>query len=418
MHYDVAIIGGGPAGSTAATYLAKAGKRVLILEKEHFPRFHIGESLLPYNMPIFEEMGVLPALQTANFMPKKGGRFSLARGEHENAITFAEGTFTEEPIAMQVERSIFDKILLDHARDCGAEVREGWTVESYEISTDNKSEGVTITASSEHQETFHASFLLDASGLVNFTANREKLRQYYPHLQKIAIYGHFTGVDFSQREQQKTETHIACFGDSWFWIIPFSERKVSIGLVLDRSAVKESNLTTEQIFQQALKSSPGLSQMMANSARVGALHVTSDYSYSNDKLVSPRLMRIGDAVGFLDPVFSSGVYLACVSARDASQAVIDALDSGQVMTSSMKAYEKQTRTNLKRYREVIELFYQRSFIEILMQPEGVLSWPCAINAILAGRLDLPWALRWRIKTFLWFARLHHRFGLVKRLDFG
>lgn len=415
MHYDVIIIGGGPAGATAAVYLAKAGKSVLILEKEHFPRFHIGESLLPYNMPIFEEMGVMPALQAANFMQKKGGRFSLAKGGQENAITFAEGVFTEVGEAIQVERSIFDKILLDHARDSGAQVNEGWTVESYTIS---EQDGVRVTASNEHEETFRASFLLDASGLVNFTANREKLRQYYPHLQKVAIYGHFTGVDFTHREQQRTETHIACFGDSWFWIIPFSEKKVSIGLVVEREDLKKSDLNPEEIFQQAVTDSPSLTQMMQNSARIGPLRATSDYSYSNDELVGIRLMRIGDAVGFIDPVFSSGVYLACVTARDAVAAMVDALDSNQSLSPAMRRYEKQTRKNLSRYREVIELFYQRSFVEILLQPEGVLQWPCAINAILAGRLDLPWALRWRFKTLLWFARAHHRFGLVKRLDFG
>ena len=123
MKYDAVIIGGGPAGSTVATYLARAGKQVLVVEKEHFPRFHIGESLLPYNMPIFDEMGVLPALEAADFMPKYGGRFSLAKGDMESAITFANGSFTEEPVAMQVERSVFDKILLDHSRQCGAEVR-------------------------------------------------------------------------------------------------------------------------------------------------------------------------------------------------------------------------------------------------------------------------------------------------------
>ena len=415
MHYDAVIIGGGPAGATAATYLARAGKKVLVLEKEHFPRFHIGESLLPYNMPIFEEMGVMPALQAANFMPKHGGRFSLATGNQENAITFAKGRFTNEPIAMQVERSVFDKILLDHARESGAEVREGWKVLDYAISHDG---GVTVKACGDYEESFHASFLLDASGLVNFTANKEKLRRFYPNLQKVAIYGHFTGVDFTGREGQKTETHIACFGDSWFWIIPFSKKKVSIGLVLDRSKLKESDLNPEQLFQQAVDSSASISQMMANAAKIGIIHVTSDYSYSNDQLVSSRLIRIGDAVGFLDPVFSSGVYLACVTARAGASSAIDALESNQCLSSSMQQYEKETRDNLKRYREVIELFYQRSFIEILLQPEGILSWPCAINAILAGRLDLPWPLRWRLKTFLWFARLHHRFGLVKRLDFG
>ncbi len=415
MNYDVIIIGGGPAGSTAATYLAKAGKRVLVLEKEHFPRFHIGESLLPYNMPIFEEMGVMPALQSADFMTKKGGRFSLAKGGIENSIIFSEGAFTEVGEAIQVERSIFDKILLDHARDSGAEVYEGWRVERYSICAQN---GVSVTASNEHEETFSASFLLDASGLVNFTANREKLRQCYPHLQKVAIYGHFTGVNFAHREQQKHETHIACFRDSWIWVIPFSEEKVSVGLVLGREDLRKSDLSPEEIFQQAIDSSPSLTQMMERASRLGSVRSTSDYSYSNEKLVGPRLLRVGDAVGFIDPIFSSGVYLACVTSRDAARALVEAFDSNQALSASMRRYEKQTRKILSRYREVVDLFYQRSFVEILLQPSGVLQWPCAINAILAGRIDLPWALRWRFKTFLWFARVHHRLGIVKRLNFG
>lgn len=415
MQYDAVIIGGGPAGSTAATYLAQAGKHVLVVEKEQFPRFHIGESLLPYNMPIFQEMGVLPALEAANFMPKYGGRFSLAKGDIESAITFANGSFTEEPVAMQVERSVFDKILLDHSRECGAEVREGWTVKDFSISESN---GATVTISNQHEETIHSSFLIDASGLNNFTGNRQKLRKFHPHLQKIAVYGHFTGVSLDEDAWLKTETHIACFEDSWFWIIPFGPNKVSIGLVMNRSAVKESDLTPEQIFQGAVESSQSMNHMMEHAARIGPLRVTSDYSYSNDELASPRLIRVGDAAGFLDPVFSSGVYLACVTAREASQAITDALNTDQIFTRAMKAYEKKTRRNLKRYREVIELFYDKAFIEILLQPEPVLRWPCAINALLSGRLDLPWSLRWRLKTFLWFARIHSRFPLVKQLDFG
>lgn len=417
MKYDAVIIGGGPAGATAASYLSHAGKRVLILEKEHFPRYHVGESLLPYNMPIFKEMGVLPALEAADFMPKYGGRFSLARGDQQSAITFASGHFTEEPSALQVDRSVFDKILLDHARTSGAEVREGWTVKDFSLSD---SEGATLTTTDEggRDTTVHADFLIDASGLSNFTANRQKIRNYYPQLQKIAFYAPFTGVHFPEGNLKHAETHIACFGDSWFWIIPLDTDRVSIGLVLDRADVKKSKSTPEELFQEAVDSCPLVKDMLATAKRPGPLHVTSDYSYSNEKLVDHRIIRIGDAAGFLDPVFSSGVYLACVSARSASHALLDAMDSERTLTPSMKRYEKQTRQNMKRYREVIELFYNRSFIDILLQPESFLRWPCAINALLSGRLDQPWALRWRLKTFLWFAHIHHRFPLVKRLNFG
>ena len=303
MQYDAVIIGGGPAGSTAATYLARAGKRVLVVEKEHFPRFHIGESLLPYNMPIFQEMGVMPALEAADFIPKHGGRFSLSKGDLSSSITFANGSFTEEPLAIQVERSVFDKILLDHARECGAEVREGWTVKDFSIS---ETDGATITISNAHEETIRSAFLIDASGLVNFTGNRQKLRQFHPHLQKIAIYGHFTGVSLGDDAWVHTETHISCLKDAWFWIIPFAKNKVSIGLVTDRSTVKKSEQSPEQIFHAAIDSSESIRHMMEHSARIGPLRVTSDYSYSNDELVAPRLIRIGDAAGFLDPVFLQG----------------------------------------------------------------------------------------------------------------
>src|SRR5437588_9045445 len=167
--YHAILIGGGPGGSAAATFLARASKRVLVLEKEHFPRFHIGESLLPYNRRIFEEMGVLPKLEAAGFPKKFGAQFHLGNATKTLKLVFRNGCFTRETSAFQVERSTFDHLLLNHARDCGAEVREGWTVGKFFLQGDE----MVIEARAENGDsgTFRASFLLDASGRGNFTGN-------------------------------------------------------------------------------------------------------------------------------------------------------------------------------------------------------------------------------------------------------
>ncbi|MEP6664195.1 MAG: tryptophan 7-halogenase, partial [Verrucomicrobiota bacterium] len=190
--FDVLIIGGGPGGSAAATFLAKAGKKVLLLEKEVFPRFHIGESLLPYNRRIFDELGVMPALQAAGFPRKLGAQFHLGNNTKNIKLVFSNGKFTREPEAFQVERATFDHILLKHARSCGAEVREGWTVSRFA----HENGGVKIEArpASGEMETFRASFLIDASGRGNLTGNQEKQRIVNPSLKKIAVFGHFKKV--------------------------------------------------------------------------------------------------------------------------------------------------------------------------------------------------------------------------------
>src|SRR5262245_16862072 len=189
--YDAIVIGGGPGGSAAATFLARAGKSVLVLEKEHFPRFHIGESLLPYNRRIFQELGVLEKLDAAGFQVKYGAQFHLGNGQKRLKLTFRNGAYTREPTAYQVERSAFDHLLLKHAAEKGAEVREGWTVKRFVTSPDS----VEVEASANGvPEKFRAAFLIDASGRVNLTGNQEGLRVIHPTLKKLALFGHFSGV--------------------------------------------------------------------------------------------------------------------------------------------------------------------------------------------------------------------------------
>jgi FADH2-dependent halogenase len=413
--YDVVIIGCGPGGSSAATYLARAGRRVLVLEKEIFPRFHIGESLLPYNQRIFRDLGVLPAIQAAGFPRKVGAQFFLGNGSLSTRFEFRKGKFTREPEVVQVERAKFDHILLKHARATGADVREGWTV----VKTVSGADGVNVEARDGDGKihSFRAKFLIDASGRANLTGNQEGLRVVHPRLKKLAVFAHFTGVERDAGDAGG-DTVITRLENKWFWIIPVSAEKTSVGLVLDKDEFASSGRTPEEVFNQWKEYSPVVQGRMKNAQLAGEFQTTSDFSYYNRRLVGGRVLRIGDAAGFMDPIFSAGVYLAMWSGKLASEVVAKSLAKGDDGSRRFLKFEKRVKAGMHFYWQMVEHYYTQPFMELFLQPRNHMSLPDAVNAVLAGELEGGWNLRWRLRYFFLLVKFHARRPLVPRLTFA
>jgi FADH2-dependent halogenase len=413
--YDALILGCGPAGSSVATFLARAGKRVLALEKEVFPRFHIGESLLPCNMLIFEEMGVMPALRAAHFPIKYAAQFELGNGAYSTRFVFREGRFNRAKDAIQVERAPFDHVLLKHARACGADVREGWTVGRF----DADGEGVTVAArdpsGASHQ--FRARFLIDATGRGNLTGNQENLREMHPKWKKLAVFGHFESVDLDAGEA-RSDTIIVRLENKWFWIIPVSAVKTSVGIVFDTEEFSKDGGSPAEIFQRWVEATPAVKKRMEGARLVSPIQTTSDFSYHNRRLVGPRLLRVGDAAGFMDPIFSAGVYLASWSGKLAAETVIKSLETGRPSAALFARYEKRVNRGLRFYWRVVENYYTTPFMEVFLRPGDHYDLPSAVNAVLAGELEGGWSLRWRLEYFFLLVKLQRFLPIVPPIFFG
>jgi FADH2-dependent halogenase len=413
--WDVIVIGGGPGGSSAATYLSKAGYRTLVLEKEHFPRFHIGESLLPYNEAIFKELGLLPKLQAQGFIMKYGAQFHLGNGSKSTAFVFKEGAFTRHTQAFQVERAVFDDLLLKHARECGATVLEGTAVQRFSQSAD----GVEVETqdTSGTKQTYAARFLIDASGRGNMTGNQEQLREVHPRLKKLAIFGHFKGV---RRDDgpKGGDTVIVRLENKWFWLIPISKEKISVGCVIDRDEFAAAKQSPEAVFWHFVNSSPPLRERLAEAVAVGEIQTTGDFSYRNRRLVGPRLLRVGDAAGFMDPIFSAGVYLAMLSGKLAANSAMESIKAGDDGSERFLKYEARVRSCMSVYWEMVERFYTTPFMEVFLEPRAKWNIPAAVNAILAGELEGRFAMKLRLKLFFLIVRLQRHWPLVPRISFA
>ncbi len=335
---DVAVIGGGPAGSTAAALLARRGYKVIALEKAHHPRFHIGESLLPMNLPIFERLGVLDKVRALGVF-KPGADFEADNERGYNTYAFARAIGNSPPHAYQVWRQDFDKMLYDHARSCGAEAREGHEVVKVEQKGPRETR-LEVDTDDGRSYGIQARYIVDASGRDALLSARKGLRRRNPEHQSAAIFGHFRGAE-PRAGEDAGNISIYRFDHGWMWMIPLPDGVMSVGAVCRPDYLKQRKGRTVEFLIETLKLSPALWKRMESAQLIGGdVRVTGNYSYDSARMGGPGWVLVGDAFAFLDPVFSSGVYLAMSGAEQAVDVVDSALREPETENVLLRKLEK------------------------------------------------------------------------------
>ena len=426
--YDVAIIGGGPAGSTAATLLAKAGRRVIVFEREKFPRFHIGESLLPFSVQTFDRLGVREKLDRA-FLPKFGGEIMAACGTKGVKFYFKDGFRSQRDRAYQVTRSEFDELLLDHSRENGAEIRQETEVERIEFTDEHvdlywrdarrrvpKIMGHDSASSSANVGRSRARYLLDCSGRQTILGSLFNLKKTYDHLQKFSVFAHYENIG---RLPGRDATLIRMVRglDRWFWMIPLTETRTSIGVVMDTTTFRATKLPPEIALEKFVTEQPLMAERMKNAIRVSPVYSTGDFSYRNIRLFGDRWLLAGDAAGFIDPVFSSGVFLAIMSAEKAADTLEQVLTNESDRRRLFKKYSRTVNRIMDIYLTFVNAWYQRSkeFLEVFLNPTETMQIAAAVNAVLAGNEGKSLAIKWRMWLFYFFVYMQRFFGFSPRL---
>ena len=358
---EVIVVGGGPAGSTAATILAQHGHQVLLLEKAKFPRYHIGESLIPYTYFTLNRLGMIPKLKNSHFVNKYSVQFVNTRGKVSQPFYFTKHLPHEAAKTWQVVRSEFDQMLLDNAREHGVEVMEETCVRDFLTNDAGQVTGVRAVLKDGSLREFKAPMTVDASGRDALAISRYHWREPDAKLKKVALWTYYRGAtrDPGMDEGATTVAYVPEKG--WFWYIPQHNDIISVGIVAEKDYLFSDSRDHAAIFARELDKNPWVKAHCAAGVNLGEYHVTGDFSYRARHCAIDGLVLIGDAFAFLDPVFSSGVMLALTSGESAADAVHAALLADDFSAGRFTEYSRAHCQGIESMRRLVYTFYDHNF---------------------------------------------------------
>jgi flavin-dependent dehydrogenase len=409
--HDVIVIGGGPSGSTLSTLLARRGRGVLLLEKEQFPRFHIGESLLPCSMPMFQELGVLPEIER-RFLPKYAAEFVTADGSLTRRYPFGSGLVKGPSSAFEVDRAELDQVLIDNAARAGVSVQQGAQVTSFDVS--GALPRVSVRDASGESRDIEAQCLVDASGQQSLVAGRLGLREMDANLRNFSVFSHFEGAERYSGDREG-DISIVLVPGGWWWVIPLRSDRTSVGLVLP-ARLLGGRKPDESYFQEQVAATPYLAKRLGPARRVAPVRALSDWSYTSKQVAGDRWLLVGDAAAFIDPVFSTGVYLGMAGAFRAAEVLERAFDKQAFGRKEFIEYERWVHRGVSTYRDFVRGFYHPAFVEMLLNPSDWMGLRGAITSLLAGHGLDRFDVGWRSLLFRAIARVNRHVGLVPRLS--
>lgn len=380
--HDVAVIGGGPAGSALAGLLASRGRRVAVIERDRFPRFHIGESLLPRSVEIFDKLGVRDRLED-RFLRKYGARFVCATTGRTNAYRFAEAFDPRYGYAYQVPRAEFDELLLRRAVELGADLREGWEATRL-VRDGDRAAGVEV----RHEGgpgIVRARIVVDAVGRETPLASGGVGRRRFPGLDTIAVFTHHEGVPRPTGDEEG-DIHIIVFDHGWFWVIPFRGEVTSVGAVVQARLWRDrpAGESIEGFFDRLVAAAPPVAELLAGARRARPVGSVADFSYAVDAFAGPGWLAVGDACGFIDPLFSTGAHLAMKSADLAAAAIDDVLADREPEGPRFARYEREVRRGAELFLGVVQAFYRGEFRETLFAQDQRRALRQSITSLLSG----------------------------------
>jgi flavin-dependent dehydrogenase len=367
MTYDVVVIGGGPGGATAATLVADAGHKVLLVERGRFPRFHIGESLMPESYWTFKRLGMLPKMKASRFVKKYSVQFTNASGKDSAPFYFDEMNPHECSQTWQVVRSEFDQMMLQNAAEHGVEVWQDANVQDviFEPAENDalpRASGVIVTRKGEPSVRVNARVVVDATGTSALLAKKFGIREPDPKLRKASLFAHYKGA---KRDLGKNEGATLVLStadhDGWFWYIPLPDDVVSVGVVGDLDRLITRRNSPEQTLEEEVNNCRGLDGRMTDAVRVSPVHVLSDFSWRANRCAGDGWVLVGDAFGFLDPIYSSGVFLALKSGEMAADAIIEAFAKQDFSGAQLGRWGQELSDGMHLMRKLVYAFYTGGF---------------------------------------------------------